>query len=232
MKRDDVLRKIRACLARADADRNSNEAERATALRQANAMMDEYGVQAVDLEGDELGPMGQEGLGDSTHVTWRATVLNHLVQLYGCQCYRSSSTKQSYVVGRAHYRSVVIDMTKYVLASIERESRGLRSDRTYRTSWRLGAAAGIRETVKSILEHRRSTRDGPVESRAMVLVNHYALQRQDSRNWMDENLRLNWRTRATRASDHSAYTRGHAFGAGINLSDQLGANPSSVRQLR
>ncbi len=36
----DVIRKIKACLARADAERNANEHERATALRQANALMD------------------------------------------------------------------------------------------------------------------------------------------------------------------------------------------------
>jgi len=61
--RDRVMRKIRACLALAAEENNASDAERATAMRQGTALMDRYGIQAIDVQesdDDTLGERGEE----------------------------------------------------------------------------------------------------------------------------------------------------------------------------
>ena len=119
--RERVLRKIRACFARADEARNESEHERAVALRQGNALMDKYGIEVLELgETDELGERGQDSV-QTGRTIWKAQVVDAIGRLYGCKVYRSHDfhgKRVTMIVGREHFRHVVADMAKYVTNSI------------------------------------------------------------------------------------------------------------------
>jgi len=228
--RNGILRKIRACLSRADANRNDSEEERAIALRQANALMDKYGIQAVDLgETDELGERGKHGI-DTGRNLWKAVVIQYIGKLYGCKVYRSPSEGRTWIIGREHFRHVVVDMAGYVISSIEREAshqaRG--RGRSFGNSFRRGAASAIGEQVKEILASRARGETAQVSSsKAMILVDMYKNELALNDEWLRaQGVRL-YSGGRRRISSGDGYHAGQQYGRGIGLQDQLGRGPSA-----
>jgi len=228
LERNGILRKIRACLSRADAQRNDSEEERAIALRQANALMDKYGVQAVDLgETDELGERGRAGI-DTGRSLWKSMVLQHIGKLYGCKVYRTPSEGKTYIIGREHFRNVVVDMAGYVMSSIDREASRQRRGRVFANSFRKGAAHAIGGQVTEILASRSRGETAQVSSsKAMILVDMYRNELALNNDWLRaQGVRL--RSGAgSRISSGAGYHAGQQYGRGIGLQDQLGRGPSA-----
>lgn len=226
----DVIRKIKACLARADAERNANEHERATALRQANALMEKYSIGIVDLgDTDELGPVGEDKIQVGAK-PWKAMTLNAVARLYGCRVLYGYGV--GYVYGRQHYRHVVADMAGYVMASIDREAKAQTGDKSFKASFRTGAASGVNQTVDTILEERAKAHDGMSQSKALVLVDHFAKEDEATRTWMVEHGHISGGTRTVKISDGAGAAAGRAYGRSINLNDQLGGSGKATQRIK
>ena len=214
-----------------DEARNDNEYERATALRQANALMDRHGVQIADLDGDELGPRGQSGLRTGSTL-WKSVAVTGIARLYGCKAYRTTGGEgEVFVVGRQHYRNVVLDMSRFVIDSIERESgRHTTYGRRFTSAFRKGAATGINANVGAIIAQRARGETVASQSQALVLVEHYAHELGLNAAWLaDQDIQL--RAQRSTYSDRDGYAAGRDFGQGIGLSDQLGGAAGPRRAL-
>ncbi len=228
--RDRIIQKIKACLARADEERNANEHERAIALRQANALMEQYSIEIIDLgDTEDLGPVGEEehSIGAKP---WKAMVYNNLAPLYGVKILYGRGLVT--MIGRAHYRNVVSDMAHYLMASIEREAKAMSGDKSYKADFRKGAAQGIHTTVKRILKERAKAHEGVSASKALVLVDHFKNEMQATNDWVAEHFGK-IRTRSpTKVRNWGAYHDGKAYGESLNLSDQLGTSNQNQRKLK
>lgn len=81
MNRDDAIRKIRACLARAS---SSNETEAAAAMRQAQALMREHGL---DADGVELASVREHEVKACFKpvLAWEADLIGVVAGAFGCE---------------------------------------------------------------------------------------------------------------------------------------------------
>jgi hypothetical protein len=216
--RENLLRKIRACYARADESRNENENERAIALRQANAMVEKFAVTAAELDSDELGPMGQNDVSVGMTI-WKQSLYFVLGPLYGCEVLWNRRGTM-YVMGRQSYRNVVEDMAGYVITSIEREAKAqARGDKTYLNGFRKWAVEGVRANVNDILAERAKGLKVAGTGTSMVLVDHFKNQLEDASNYM--NATHSVKTGKARAMPRGGM-EGYEAGRGIGLNDQMG----------
>lgn len=230
MTRTDAIRKIKALLARADADRNDNEHERERALHQATVLMDQFAVQSEDInDSDDLGARGSDWYESGSNI-WVGTVINAIGSLYGCRVYRSGKGKRARlaIIGRAHFRGIVVDMSRWIIDSINREASTRyapdsgASLRAYRHAFRTGAAMAIGESVKEIKRSRK--RGDTVEGghgQALVVVQRYLDESRANDRWLqDQGIRLSGGTRGSYSS-RSGLDAGRAYGSGISLSGQM-----------
>lgn len=223
--RDAAVRKVKACLARADEERNANEHERATALRQANALMEKYSIGIIDLgDTDDLGPVGEDQVSVGAK-PWKADTVNAVAELYGCRVLYGYGI--AYIYGRQHYRHVVADMAGYVMGSIEKEAKAKKGDKTAKASFRLGCANGVHVQVALILKERAKAHDGISASKALVLVDHFKQEMELSDKYIDEHVGKVRKGAKRVIRDEKAFREGHDFGRNINLGDQL-ANSGTV----
>lgn len=215
-----AIRKVKACLAHADKERNANENERATALRQANALMEKYSIGIIDLgDTDELGAVG-EGKISVGAKPWKADTVNAIAALYGCKVLYGFGN--AYIYGRDHYRHVVEDMAGFVMDSIEKEAKSMKGDKTFKTSFRLGCSAGVWDQVNGILKERAKAHDGISASKALVLVDHFKNEMELAEAYIAEHIGKIGKGQQRKVKDHKGYRAGEEYGQSINLSDQLG----------
>ena len=79
---DSVLRKIRKCLA---LSASSNEHEAAAALRQAQKLMAEYGVNEATLAGADVGTGDAESQRCTQPAAWEHQLAHMIASVFGCQ---------------------------------------------------------------------------------------------------------------------------------------------------
>lgn len=92
MNRDDVLRKIRKCLELA---KSANEFEAAAAMRQAQALMREYGATHGDVELLTVAEVSVRAATPST-VLWDALLVNLIGRAFGCGHFWSRPFDESF----------------------------------------------------------------------------------------------------------------------------------------
>lgn len=79
---DNVMRKIRKCLA---LSASSNEHEAAAALRQAQKLMEAYGVTEAGLAGDEVGTADAESQRCTQPAVWEHRLAHMVASVFGCK---------------------------------------------------------------------------------------------------------------------------------------------------
>lgn len=222
-KLESVMRKIRACLARADKERNDNEQERATALRMANTLMDKYSVSILDLgDGDAFGPRGENKIAVG-QAQWKYSAFGSIAKLYGCQLL-CNTKGYVYVVGRQHYRGIVIDMAHYVCDSIDREAIAGSGDRKYKASFRVGACSGVRANVVAIIADRSKRETKKQLGTALILVDHYKKELVLNQEWLVKAHPKIKKGKKINIGNMEAYVDGMLHGQSIGLQDQLGSS--------
>lgn len=116
MNRDDALRKIRACLARAS---SSNENEAAAAMRQAQALMREHGL---DAEGVELASVKEHDARACFQpiLGWESELVSMIAEAFGCEVISTTNFGPAYLSpsGRAarYWRLIGVNAAPEVAA--------------------------------------------------------------------------------------------------------------------
>lgn len=223
MDKKTVLRKVASLLARADEARNDNEYERATALRQAQYLMDEYNISMIEAEARQThGERDQEGfwVGSGPMGKWQTRVYNALAPLYGVTVYIQGDTV--FTVGSEVNREIHQSMTEYVIRSIQREAEKCKGmGRAYINSFRKGAAYSVRVTAQRIVEERKAKPEG--KGKELVEFNDRELQLNE--DWLkDMGILLGTRHSKSRVTDAAGYFAGRKAGEGISLSSQVGGS--------
>jgi len=89
MTRDEALQKIRKCLALAQ---SSNEHEAGAAMRQAQKLMEQFGLGEIDVSLADVSETATEAR-TADFVEWEALLSSMVAEAFGCDFYRSQRRK-------------------------------------------------------------------------------------------------------------------------------------------
>ena len=108
MDKKKVLDKIKKCLA---LSKSANEYEAAQALRQAQALMEKYEVNAVDIALSEVSEQKVDRKMAFKLANWQWRVANMIADVFGCQSYQRGKTMMFYGIGnRAEISAYAFDV--------------------------------------------------------------------------------------------------------------------------
>ena len=217
-----IIEKIKKLLELADSEKNDSENERATALRQANALMDKHNISAMELQ-EQDNPRGEDTLVTGSTV-WKTMCIAAIGNLYGCESYRTTGRDgKTFIVGTSHNRQIVISMSQYVINSIGREAlRNRVHGRAYTNSFKKGGAIGVSRQVRTINEERKEGLTVESKNQALVLVDYYKKEMIANKEWLvDKGVRLQ-SAASMKLSDGNGYSAGRDYGSKISLNNQLG----------
>ena len=250
MNKHDILEKVKKILARADADKNDNENERATAMRQANALLAKYGLSVADAEEHEKQTMMGDRIFADVDRPERAKYVNYiygsLAKLYNLDCVldmEESKYGRYTFVGREVNIQNLKMMFEYLYNSIKREAHKMyESERdvaieygdpipnrkSWVTSFSVGAALGVHTQVEEILKQQaQGNIDGEQISKdkALILVNDR--KSESTQNALMIRKRFGAvQTRSSRptVSRQDAFSQGKEYGNNVSLNNQIGGN--------
>ena len=166
MDKKKVLDKIKKCLA---LGQSANEYEAAQALRQAQALMEKYEVNAVDIALSEVSEQKVDRKMAFKLANWQWRVANMIADVFGCQSYQRGKTMMFYGIGnRAEisayafdvvYRQISADRRKFLKTCRARKP----AHRTYLADqfcdgWIMGAWEKVRKFEMS--DEEKAIMDG------------------------------------------------------------------------
>lgn len=166
MDKKKVLDKIKKCLA---LSKSANEYEAAQALRQAQALMEKYEVNAVDIALSEVSEQKVDRKMAFKLANWQWRVANMIADVFGCQSYQRGKTMMFYGIGnRAEisayafdvvYRQISADRRKFLKTCRARKP----AHRTYLADqfcdgWIMGAWEKVRKFEMS--DEEKAIMDG------------------------------------------------------------------------
>lgn len=152
MDKEKVLDKIKKCLA---LGQSANEHEAAQALKQAQALMEKYEVNAVDIALSRVSEQKADRKMAFKLADWQWSIANMIADIFGSQSYQRGKTMMFYGIGnRAEisayafdvvYRQISADRRKFLKTCRARKS----AHRTYLADQFCGGwIVGAYETVK------------------------------------------------------------------------------------
>ena len=153
MNKEKILDKIKKCLA---LSKSANEHEAAQALKQAQALMEKYEVNAVDIALSEVSEQGADRRMAVKLAEWQWAVANMISEVFGCKCYQQGDAMVFYGLGnRAEIASYAFDVVYRQISAARREflktCRARKSsNRTYLADqfcngWMMGAWGAVKE---------------------------------------------------------------------------------------
>lgn len=108
MNKEKILDKIKKCLA---LSKSANEHEAAQALKQAQALMEKYEVNVVDIALSEVSEQGADRRMAFKLADWQWSVANMIADIFGCQSYQRGKTMMFYGIGnRAEISAYAFDV--------------------------------------------------------------------------------------------------------------------------
>jgi hypothetical protein len=233
---DRMIDKIRKLLALAGAE-SATEGERDNAMRMAHGLMAKHNIEMSQIDQalrNREDPREQQN--DTFYGRpWARQVAAASAKLFFCEyLYRAASkgkdTHHTFI-GRRSNAITAMELAKYLVQSIEKESRKLARANYWgngeRRSFALGAASAIRARVLKIIADSTSVETAP--GTALVLANLYQVEKVEN----DKALAL-WYPKLRKgkggkaATSGEAYASGHAYGKTVSLQRQVSARSSGA----
>lgn len=100
MDREDAIKKIKKCMA---LSKSANEHEAAAAMRQAQKLMAELGMDETDLQMTAVGEASSKAASNAAP-EWEVNLANLVASAFGCQLFLSRELKLTYI-GSVRYQS-------------------------------------------------------------------------------------------------------------------------------
>nr|DAO40741.1 MAG TPA: Protein of unknown function (DUF2786) [Caudoviricetes sp.] len=119
MDKQAVLEKIKKCLA---LSKSANEHEAAQAMKQAQALMKKYEVDAVDVALSEVSEKGCDRQMAFKLASWQWEVAKMVADIFGCESYKRGKTMMFYGLGnRAEIAAYTFDVVYRQISVARRE---------------------------------------------------------------------------------------------------------------
>lgn len=234
MENEKVLSKVRKLLKLA-ADAGATEGERDNAMRMAHGLLAKYNLDmaAVEAAGGEApdearGKLSAEFYGRP----WARRVAIAIGKLFFCSYLyhqHSDAKKTKHVfIGRKSNAITALEMTRYLVESIQREARARArsSDEgsSFARSFALGAAMKINERVNQLIRDSEKQSVQPTTGTAIVLASLYATEREKNALVVRQEYPVLYRSKAGKGlTSFEGYAQGQAYGATVSLNRQIGS---------
>ncbi|MCA9838536.1 MAG: DUF2786 domain-containing protein [Trueperaceae bacterium] len=234
MPKDKIVSTIRALLARASKEQNSNEHERNAALRHAHRLMEEHAISMLEVSQDEMGSIDREQMNIGIS-NWKRSVVGLIASLYGCAvCWPTNEKSKNFgdvfIYGRDNNRATVQVISEFVIESIEKEWEGYKSRSTRNdldeNSFCIGALYGVRDTVISL---RKARADFAYEgSTALAVLDQYESWGLEAKEAMNVN---QFAAPPTEVKDLREAMFGRSVGKKLRLEPHLEASTSKADEV-
>ena len=165
MNTTEALEKVRKLLRMTEA-RGCTEAESRQAAMMAQRLMMAHRLEMVDLNGPESSaPAPEQPVhnwddpldAQRTRQTWRGRLALHVAEANGCAVYWSGSALR--IVGTADNATAARYVYGFAAREIDRMAKRYAGNgRTWLNNWRLGAAEGVRDSLREAREAARQER--------------------------------------------------------------------------
>lgn len=228
---DKIINRIKKMLSLAN-NEAATEGERDNAMRMAYNLLAKHNLTMATVEGHSNEEKREKNRSEFYGRPWALTVAQSIANLFFCEYfYMRSGTRNQvyhYFVGKESNSITALEMSKYLVDSIKRESnrrmREAGEGAAYRRSFASGAAHMVRRRVNELkAEATRSHSSGASTGTSLVLSSLYDTEEKANKSFLEESgVQLkNTRDRSKTEVDLSAYNSGHRFGGTLNLNRQL-----------
>ena len=243
-----VIARVRALFALADPEKNTNEAEAASARRAADKLIQEHRISMAELEAS--GETKAEHFvsrvvqSNGRRVGWQEIILSCLTTHYGgafyCETFRSGGmggrgggiggkgTNSYTVFARESDLAIIEYLFSYLIGQVDRISKfhSVGKGMKYAASFRVGMAAGIASQFKDLQKEMENNNS---QSTAIVLLsNRSELAKQE----MHSKVKLKTGTSIGQINDYDAQNAGYREGRKVEI-NKTGLNAfSDVKKLK
>ena len=225
---DKIINRIKKMLALAN-DAGATEGERDNALRMAYNLLAKHNLTMATVEGHTNEEKREKKAEQFYGRPWALVVAQAVAKLFFCEYfYMRSSTKNHvyhYFVGKESNSVTALEMAKYLVESLRKESNRRMRELGENVTWRRSFATGAANRIRSRVNELKAEASAPAVSTgtSLVLASLYDTEREANQLWLKE-AGVSLRTAASRAKnsvDPGAYTRGQRYGDSLNLNRQL-----------
>lgn len=228
-----IIETIQKLLARADADRNDNEHERAIAMRRANSLLVKHGLSMSDVAGqldrsEAFGKLGRQSQELTTRYVWEGGVFNAIARLNGCKVVRSPGSRgqrqKVWLIGRQLHCHTTKYMAEYAVSSIKRQAK---RDGFSVCSFGVGAWTGLEKQVTEILNAQKN---GDIDGERVSNETALAVVDQHKQSLIDaERATSEFFPRLSGGSygyggDRDGVAAGRQYGRNMSLNKQVAGN--------
>ncbi|MBI5171329.1 MAG: DUF2786 domain-containing protein [Candidatus Melainabacteria bacterium] len=220
-KNEAVAQKIRKLLALSEG--NANEHEREVAMQFALELLNKHNLEMADVQGCLPASEVIEFESEIRVEKWVHSVLSSVCMLYNTNYYKTVR-KTARFVGIAENVAVSIDVARWLVASIRKESNRLYADSYMRRSFRAGAAMRIFmracelvETEEAHDQERTRKESNPSRCTSLAVMNKNF--QEDNEKFMSKLDLRQTRSRTTYV-DGASFDSGSAFAGGVPLGRQ------------
>lgn len=220
-KNEAVALKIRKLLALSEG--NANEHEREVAMQFALELLNKHNLEMADVQGCLPATDVIQFDSEIRVEKWVQSVLSSVCMLYNTDYYKTVR-KTARFVGTAENVAVAIDVARWLVASIRKESNRLYTDSYLRRSFCAGAAMQIFMRAFDLVEkemaadrERAFKQSSPSRCTSLAVINMRF--QEDNEKFMSK---LDLRTTRSRVTyvDGASFDSGSAFGVGVPLARQ------------
>ena len=243
--KDKVLARVKKMMALAN-DAAATEGERDNALRMAHATLAKYNLSMSEADASGKTPEERRESGVMTirEHPWMRTVAQAVANLFFCNFFYVASKDYNakyYFVGKESNVYTAQEMVKYVIKSIDAEARRVAKEETGNASgtyWRSFCKGAGTKVWHRCAEIRKAAEAKPATAStgtALVLASVYAAECEANARYIEEQMKLRLRTRATRerSASSDAWHAGQEYGGKIGLNNQIGQNrPADLKRIR
>lgn len=216
----------------------ASEGERDNALRMSYNLLAKYNLTMVDVDAAvrEKEDPRQATCAPGWSMTWAKHIYHSMADLFFCSYFSSTKINaakcQHYIVGKESNATTARLMAEYIVTSILKETRTRYGHALVpeARAFSIGAMNKLSQRVKELKKQAQDEQQ-TVRGTALVLANLYQSEKQANQLIVDSQFNVRIKPTRTKSVNATAYNEGKEFGAGINLSPQVGASRSTTRAI-
>ena len=235
---DRVLDRVKKLLTLGN-DPAAAEGERDNALRMAVATLAKHNLSIADAEsrGQQTNDPRDQFAKEYYCWPWMRSVGFSIAELFLCKFFFSRSRKnyvKYYFIGRTSNIGTSVEMTDYVIKSIQKEAAAHRAKGGDHLSFCKGAAVRITERCREIrAEEERRSAAAAVPGTALVLASVYKTELSANAEYLRDTMKIKLKTSVTRERNARStdWYAGRAAGDKISLNRQLGGGSNNSKRI-
>ena len=240
--KDKVLGRVKKMMALAN-DAAASEGERDNALRMAHATLAKYNLTIGEAEasGQKSDEPRESGKMEGKDYPWMRTVAAAIARLFFCNYFYVSqrgSKVNHFFVGKQSNIVTAQGMTKYIIASIDKEARkeakAQAGESGAGTYWRSFCKGAAHKVFRRCVEIQEAAERAPaVPGTSLVLASLYRSELDANAAFINEQMGIKLRSTANRERNTawSAYNSGREFGGRIGLNNQISGSTGGSSKL-